>query len=79
MTTITLDRTNQAHSDRRTVVSSLGRAFITSFKEFCAGVRDGQEIHDLYRAYSRMHQVELARIGITRADGYRAALLGRPG
>ena len=53
-------------------------ALVASFAEFCAGVRDGQDIEARYRDYSRMSGPDLAAIGLSRNDIYRAALLGRP-
>ena len=52
--------------------------FVTSFNDFCEGVREGREIEARYRKLSRMSKAELAELGLTRADIYRAALLGRP-
>jgi hypothetical protein len=76
MTTITLtpDDTGSDHP----TLTGLGSSFVASFNEFCAGARDGQEIEARYRKFSRMSKSELAEIGLTRADIYRAALLGRP-
>jgi uncharacterized protein YjiS (DUF1127 family) len=51
---------------------------VSSFKEFCEGARDGQAIEARYRKLSRMSKADLAEIGLTRAEIYRAALLGRP-
>lgn len=53
-------------------------ALVSSFSEFCAGVRDGQEIEARYRTYSRLSGPDLGAIGMNRSDIYRAALLGRP-
>lgn len=53
-------------------------ALVSAFTEFCAGLRDGQEIEARYRAYSRISGPDLAAIGMSRSDIYRAALLGRP-
>ena len=72
MTTITLSP-DDTGSERPTTSS-----FVSSFHEFCEGVRDGQAIEARYRKLSRMSKAELAEIGLTRAEIYRAALLGRP-
>lgn len=72
MTTISLNRT--AASPDTGFVSTL----VTSFSEFCAGIRDGQDIEARYRTYSRMSGPDLAKLGMNRADIYRAALVGRP-
>lgn len=76
MTTITLNGT--AHPTQTSAVEGIASRFVASFSEFCAGVRDGQEIEARYRTYSRMSRAELAELGMSRADVYRAALLGRP-
>ena len=75
MTTITLNPTAPTSN---TSLGGFATSLVASFSEFCAGVRDGREIHDRYRAYSRMSGPDLAEIGISRAEVYRAALLGRP-
>ena len=62
-------------TDRPSITSS---SFVTSFNEFCEGVREGNEIEARYRKLSRMSKAELAELGLTRADIYRASLLGRP-
>jgi uncharacterized protein YjiS (DUF1127 family) len=72
MTTITLFP-DDTGSERPAVTT-----FVSSFNEFCEGIRDGQAIEARYRKLSRMSKSELAEIGLTRADIYRAALLGRP-
>jgi len=72
MTTITL-APDDTGSERPTVST-----FVSSFNEFCEGVREGQAIEARYRRLSRMTRSELADIGLTRADIHRAALLGRP-
>ena len=66
MTTITLtpDDTGSERAD----LDGLGTTFVTSFAEFCAGIRDGKEIEARYRRLSRMSNSELADIGLTRAD-----------
>ena len=74
MTTITLNGTAAPTQTSAGIASR----FVASFSEFCAGVRDGQDIEARYRAYSRMSHAELAELGMSRADVYRAALLGRP-
>ena len=73
MTTITFNGT-----DHPTSTASVWTGFVASFAEFCAGARDGQEIEARVRSYSRMSQPDLAELGMTRADIYRAALIGRP-
>jgi hypothetical protein len=75
MTTLTLNTT-----DRPThhTVSGIASSLVASFSEFCAGARDGQAIEARYRRYSRMSQPDLAELGMSRAEIYRAALLGRP-
>lgn len=75
MTTITLDSTAGPVSTRSTGIVT---RFISSFSEFCAGARDGQEIESRYRSYARMSQPDLATLGMSRTDIYRAALIGRP-
>jgi hypothetical protein len=75
MTTITLTQTASPERDWSRRVST---SLVASFSEFCAGARDGQAIHDRYRTYSRMSGPDLAEIGLSRAEIYRAALLGRP-
>ena len=75
MTTITLKSTE--HQTGQTV-ASLATSLVASFSEFCAGIRDGREIEVRYRTYARMSQPDLAELGMSRADIYRAALLGRP-
>ena len=77
MMTITLTHPDDLESDRPSP-AGLGSTFVASFSEFCAGARDGQQIYDRYRKLSRMSKIELAERGLTRADIYRAALLGRP-
>jgi hypothetical protein len=77
MTTITLTYPDDTDSDRPSAAGA-GSSFVSSFSEFCAGARDGREVHDRYRKLSRMSQSELTKLGLTRADIYRAALLGRP-
>ena len=77
MTTITLTHPDDTDSERP-IAAGLGSSFVASFAEFCAGARDGRELHDRYRRLSRMSKAELAERGLTRADIYRAALLGRP-
>jgi hypothetical protein len=77
MTTITLTYPDDTDSERPSAPGA-GSSFVSSFSEFCAGARDGKEIHDRYRKLSRLSQAELAELGLTRADIYRAALLGRP-
>jgi hypothetical protein len=77
MTTITLPYPDDTDSDRPSAAGA-GSSFVASFSEFCAGARDGKEIHDRYRKLSRMSPAELAERRLTRADIYRAALLGRP-
>lgn len=72
MTTISLNPTTASHAAG--IVSTL----VTSFSDFCAGARDGREIETRYRTYSRMSGPDLAELGMSRADIYRAALLGRP-
>lgn len=72
MTTITLNGTRQASAPTGWT------GLVASFSEFCAGVRDGQEIETRYRELSRMSRPDLAKIGLNRPDIYRAALLGRP-
>jgi hypothetical protein len=74
MTTITFHPASNAAARDAGIVNAL----VTSFAEFCAGVRDGQEIEARYRAYSRMSGPDLAAIGLSRNDIYRAALVGRP-
>lgn len=75
MTTITLTHPDDADPDRPT---NTGNGLVTSFAEFRAGARDGREIYERYRKLSRMSNAELAELGLTRADIYRAALLGCP-
>ena len=75
MTTITL---NRAASTQREWSYRITNSLVASFSEFCAGVRDGQEIHHRYRTYSRMSGPDLAELGMSRTEIYRAALLGRP-
>jgi hypothetical protein len=74
-TTIALTRTTSTKEDWSRRIST---SLVASFTEFCAGARDGQEIHDRYRRYSRMSGPDLAEIGLSRTEIYRAALLGRP-
>lgn len=72
MTTIALTP-DDTGSERPTKSS-----FVSSFNDFCEGIREGQEIGARYRKLSRMSDADLAKLGLTRADIYRAALLGRP-
>ena len=76
MTTITLDSYGAPIPNH--TVAGIAASFIASCSEFCAGVREGHEIEVRYRTYARMSQPDLAELGMTRADIYRAALLGRP-
>jgi len=75
MTTITLDTTDRPTSTHK--VRSLAK-FIAGFTEFCEGAREGKEIEARYRTYARLSQPDLAELGMTRAEIYRAALVGRP-
>jgi uncharacterized protein YjiS (DUF1127 family) len=68
MTTIALTP-DDTGSERPTKSS-----FVSSFNDFC----EGQEIEARYRKLSRMSDADLAKLGLTRTDIYRAALLGRP-
>jgi hypothetical protein len=74
MTTIALKGTaSQSQSDR-----TIWTRALTIFLDFCDGAREGREIETRYRTYARMSQPDLASRGMTRADIYRAALIGRP-
>ena len=73
MTTITFGRTSETPTPAG-IVNSL----VASFAEFCAGAREGREIEARYRSYSRMSGPDLAAIGMSRSDVYRAALAGGP-
>jgi hypothetical protein len=73
MTTITFSHTASETFKAAGIVNSL----VASFAEFCAGAREGQEIEARYRTYSRMSGPDLAELGMTRSDIYRAALVGR--
>ena len=77
MKTITLTHPDDADPDRPTNAGNRS-SFVTSLSEFRAGARDGQEIYERYRKLSRMSNAELAELGLTRADIYRAALIGYP-
>jgi hypothetical protein len=74
MTTITFSHTASETSKAAGIVNAL----VASFAEFCAGAREGREIEARVRTYSRMSGPDLAAIGMSRADVYRAALVGRP-
>jgi hypothetical protein len=75
MTTITFySPAPSTHSTAHGIVSGL----VASFSEFCAGARDGKAIEIRYRSYARLSQPQLAELGMTRSDIYRAALIGRP-
>jgi hypothetical protein len=71
MTTITFHGTDHP-------TSTVWTGLVASFSEFCAGARDGHEIEARARSYARMSQPDLAELGMSRADIYRAALIGRP-
>ena len=72
MTTITLNGTRPASAP------AAWTGLVASFSDFCAGVREGRDIETRYHELSRMSRHDLAEIGLSRADIYRAALLGRP-
>jgi uncharacterized protein YjiS (DUF1127 family) len=78
MTTITLTHPDDADPDRPTTAGN-SSSFVTSIAELRAGARDGAEIYERYRRLSSMSNAELAELGLTRAEIYRAALLGHSG
>jgi hypothetical protein len=53
-------------------------AFVTSFSEFCQGKRDGHELEPCRREQPRMLHFDVEQLSFSRAEAYRAALLGRP-
>jgi hypothetical protein len=74
MTTISLSQTSTPTFREAGTVNTL----VSSFNEFCEGVREGREIETRYRAFARMSGPDLAKLGMTRSDIYRASLTGRP-
>jgi hypothetical protein len=51
--------------------------FVPSFSEFCEGERDEHEL-ELFRDRPRTFHPEVEELSFSRAEAYRAALLGRP-
>ena len=71
MATATLDRLPLANSG----ADRLARLAVDVFE----GIREGREMAYRYERLSRLSNVELARLGLTRADLPRAAVNGLVG
>ena len=56
--------------------NSVFRAVVSACANFCAGAQEGREIQARYDALARKSTSELARLGLTRSDIARAALIG---
>ena len=52
--------------------------FVPSFSEFCQGERDESEHEPCRREQPRILHFDVEELSFSRAEAYRAALLGRP-